>query len=338
MEGSTRHHRRDPGYGLHRVAAKYGTAVVGHRGTGGSEALRLRALRSVADRVRDEFPALTVNADAEKSLSVASVLVEASRHEAHRRQVRLRLVLAVPSPHDTERVVDDTALHNAVRRASSEALDEAAVWARERHPGTELATVLRDGYPAPVLCATSRHTRMVVLGSRHLTRPGEIFSGCSVVLPVAAQAHCPVVVVAGSEGTAKGPAHLVVGVDGSEASKTAMGLAFQEAALRGCELHAISVWQPPVFSFRNETAVVGAQRRMLAETAAGWAHEYSDVKFTHEVLTGHPVERLAEAAEHALALVVGRRGRGGYTGIRIGSVAHGLLHRAHRPVITVPGG
>lgn len=128
--------------------------------------------------------------------------------EAHRRNVRLRLVLALPSPHDTERVVDDTAQHNAVRHASSEALEEAAVWARERHPGTELATVLRDGYPAPVLCGTSRHARMVVLGS--------------------------------------------------------------------------------------------------------------------------------QAADHALALVVGRRGRGGYTGIRLGSVVHGLLHRAHCPAVTVP--
>ncbi|MGW5398131.1 universal stress protein [Streptomyces sp. NPDC003952] len=256
--------------------------------------------------------------------------------EAHRRNVRLRLVMAVPSPHDTEHMVDDTVQHNAVRQASSEALEEAAVWARERHPGTELATVLRDGYPAPVLCGTSRHARMVVLGSRHLTRPEEIFSGCSVVLPVTAQAHCPVVVVGGSEGVPKGPPHLVVGVDGSEASKTAMALAFQEASLRGCELHAISVWQPPVFSFHNETAAIGAQRRMLTETAAGWAHEYPDVKLTHEVLTGHPVECLAEAAEHALALVVGRRGKGGYTGIRLGSVVHGLLHRAHCPVVTVP--
>ncbi|MER6250414.1 universal stress protein [Streptomyces sp. NPDC001584] len=258
--------------------------------------------------------------------------------EAHRRNVRLRLVLAVPSPHDTEHVVDDTAQHNAVRQAGSDALEEAAVWVRERHPETELATVLRDGYPAPALCGTSRHARMIVLGSRHLSRPEEIFSGCSVVLPVTAQAQCPVVVVGGSERFAQGSPHLVVGVDGSESSKTAMAMAFQEASLRGCELHAISVWQPPVFSFQNETAAVGAQRRMLTETAAGRAQEYPDVKLTHEVLTGHPVECLAEAAEHALGLIVGRRGRGGYTGIRLGSVVHGLLHRAHCPVITVPGG
>ncbi|MFF4427337.1 universal stress protein [Streptomyces sp. NPDC001549] len=38
------------------------------------------ALRAVTDGVRDEFPDLEVRADAEKSISVAGVLVEASRH------------------------------------------------------------------------------------------------------------------------------------------------------------------------------------------------------------------------------------------------------------------
>ncbi|MFJ3961121.1 universal stress protein [Streptomyces sp. NPDC090036] len=81
--------------------------------------------------------------------------------------------------------------------------------------------------------------------------------------------------------------------------------------------------------------LVEGQRRLLSETTAGWSQEYPDVVLTHEVLTGHPVEALAGAAEHALAVVVGRRGKGGYTGMRIGSVVHGLLHRAHCPVITV---
>lgn len=78
------------------------------------------------------------------------------------------------------------------------------------------------------------------------------------------------------------------------------------------------------------------RRRLLSETTAGWSEKYPDVALTHEVVRGHPVEELARASEHALAVVVGRRGRGGYTGMRLGSVVHGLLHRALCPVITVP--
>ncbi|MGW6484556.1 universal stress protein [Streptomyces sp. NPDC055059] len=72
---------------------------------------------------------------------------------------------------------------------------------------------------------------------------------------------------------------------------------------------------------------------MLSETTSGWSQKYPDVALRSEVVTGHPVEEVAGAAEHALALVLGRHGRGGYTGIRLGSVVHALLHRAHCPVI-----
>ncbi|WP_442817800.1 universal stress protein [Streptomyces sp. NBC_01591] len=134
------------------------------------------------------------------------------------------------------------------------------------------------------------------------------------------------------------PTYLVVGIDGSESSKAkaALGFAFEEADLRGAALRAVSVWQPPVFMLHDEKNAVQAQRRMLSETTASWSPWYPDVHVIHEVPTGHPVEELAGAAEHALAVVVGRRGRGGYEGMRLGSVVHGLLHRAHCPVITVP--
>ncbi|MCI4042832.1 universal stress protein [Streptomyces sp. TRM75563] len=69
---------------------------------------------------------------------------------------------------------------------------------------------------------------------------------------------------------------------------------------------------------------------------AEWEKKYPDVQLHHEVQIGSLVEVLAEAGEHTLGIVVGRRGKGGYTGMRVGSVVHGLLHRAHCPVITVP--
>ncbi|MGW2270164.1 universal stress protein [Streptomyces yangpuensis] len=255
--------------------------------------------------------------------------------EAQRRRLTLHLVVAVPPQHDTQHV-DDTPHRTALRQAGSETLEEALNWARDRHPELGASSDLLGGTPAAVIGMLSREARMVVLGSRHLSRTAEFFSAGSLVVPVAAQAGCPVVVVGDAEHVSQQPPYVVVGVDGSESSKAALAFAYEEADLRGAELRAISVFQPPVFLLHDEEVALQAQRRLLAETTAGWQSKYPDVAIRHEIPIGHPVEELAKAAEHALAVVVGRRGRGGYSGMHLGSVVHGLLHRAHCPVITVP--
>ncbi|MET9885641.1 universal stress protein [Streptomyces sp. NPDC006430] len=256
--------------------------------------------------------------------------------EAQRRRLALRLVVAVPPPHD-RRHGDDAPRQRALRQAGTEALGAGLSWARDRHPELAVSTDLLGGYPSAVLGSLSLEAGMVVLGSRHLSRTAEFFSAGSQVVPVAAQATCPVVVVGDAEHTTQEPPYVVVGIDGSEPSKVALDFAYEEADLRGAELHAISVWQPPVFLLHDEEVALQAQRRMLAETTAGRQEKYPDVVLKHEIPIGHPVEELAKAGEHALAVVVGRRGRGGYSGMHLGSVAHGLLHRAHCPVVTVPG-
>ncbi|AXE24248.1 universal stress protein [Streptomyces globosus] len=257
--------------------------------------------------------------------------------EAQRRRLPLRLVLAVPPRHDTRRA-DDTPGQAALRRAGTERLAEAGDWVRARHPELVVAGELHGGFPAPVIAGMARQARMVVLGSRHLGRVAEVFSAGSLVVPVTAQAPCPVVVVGDAEDVTRQPPYLVVGVDGSASSRAALAFAFDEADLRGADLRAVHVWQPPQATGNDGEAVPPAQRALVSEATAGLSEKYPDVHVTHEVATGHPVEELARAAEHALAVVVGRRGRGGYTGMRLGSVVHGLLHRAHCPVITVPTG
>ncbi|WP_329285339.1 universal stress protein [Streptomyces sp. NBC_00691] len=257
--------------------------------------------------------------------------------EAHLRGTGLRLVVAVPPRHDTQHV-DDTPRHVAQSQAGAEALRTALAWARARRPGIDATSALLDGFPAPSLGALSNEAGLIVLGSRHLSRPEEFLSAGSMVVPVTAKAHCPVVVVGDAEHVTQETPYLVVGVDGSESSRAALAWAFEEADLRRCALRAIAVWQPPVFSLHSGDTLFSAERRLLSETTAGWAEKYPDVRLTHEVRIGSPVETLAGAGEHALAVVVGRRGRGGYSGMRVGSVVHGLLHRAHCPVVTVPAG
>ncbi|MFB7169954.1 universal stress protein [Streptomyces sp. NPDC056254] len=257
--------------------------------------------------------------------------------EAHRHHLPLRLVLAVPPQHDTQHV-DDTPKQTALRQAGTARLEQARDWVRDRHPELAVTDDLRSGFPASVIAGMARHARMVVLGSRHLGRVAEVLSAGSLVVPVTAQASCPVVVVGDAAHTTQQPPYIVAGIDGSAASVTALQFAFDEADLCGAAVRAISVWQPPIVPIHDEEAAVRAQRALLAEATAGLSEKYPDVRLTHEVLVGHPVEELAGAAEHALAVVVGRRGHGGYTGMRLGSTVHGLLHRAHCPVITIPEG
>ncbi|PBC75889.1 nucleotide-binding universal stress UspA family protein [Streptomyces sp. TLI_235] len=252
--------------------------------------------------------------------------------EAERRGVQLRLVHSTPPNHHRS--------HHAVgpgrRKAGRRVLEEAAASASGGHPDIDLATVLAEGPPAEVLCHESHDACLVVLGSRRLNRLEEFLSTNSVAVPVSAQAACPVVVVLGPGNSTAQPPYLVAGVDGSPASGAALEHAFTAAAARGADLRALWVWQPSLLESTDEVVVLQKCRRLLHEAVAEQAENFPDTTVTRQVVRGHPVEELAEASEDALALVVGRRGRGGFTGMRLGSVPHGLLHRAHCPVITVP--
>ncbi|MGW0607692.1 universal stress protein [Streptomyces sp. NPDC002640] len=255
--------------------------------------------------------------------------------EAERRRSALRLVVAVPPPRDSQHV-DDTPRFQTQAIAAKNALASAADRVREQGRGIQVTTALLEGEPARVMAGLSHEAPMVVLGSRHLSRPEEFLSAGSLVVPVTAQARCPVVVVGDMEHSTQATPYLVAGVDGSEPSRAALAFALEEAHLRGCELRTVAAWEPPIFTRRPERAALQIERRRLREVTSAPAARHPDVPVTHEVTVGSPVEVLAEAAEHALAVIVGRRGHGGYTGMRVGSVVHGLLHRAHCPVITVP--
>ncbi len=223
-----------------------------------------------------------------------------------------------------------------MRERADQALDRASTVARERHPELEVTTAVAEDVPAPVLCRESAHAALVVLGSRRLGRAAEALSAYSVAVPVSAQAHCPVVVVRDPEHTTQDPPYVVVGVDGSPSSTAAVDFAFELAAERRAALRVLWAWQRPLVGNLDEHDTEQTLRRLLFESTAGRHELHPDVTVTHELVHGHPVEELARASEHALAVVVGRRGRGGFTGMRLGSVPHGLLHRAHCPVVTVP--
>ncbi|MEU3145723.1 MULTISPECIES: universal stress protein [unclassified Streptomyces] len=251
----------------------------------------------------------------------------------------VRLLLSVP-PLRATRHGDVQPRHEALRVEGEEALSAAVETTRALAPDVAVTAVLFDGMPAAVLCQEAAgRARLVVVGSRRLTRPKDVFSADSVVVPVSARAGCPVVVVRETEHAGRTPLPLVVGVDGSSGSRSAVDFAAQEAGPRGATVHAVWVWPEHVArptGRGDERAGLLERRRLLAETVAGPGERYPDVGITQEVLRGHPVEELARVSATARAVVAGRHGRGGHTGMRLGSVVHGLLHRAECPVVVVP--
>ncbi|MFE2560295.1 universal stress protein [Streptomyces sp. NPDC059352] len=255
--------------------------------------------------------------------------------EAVRRGVRLRLVVAVRPAHD--RLPFDAFAHQSTLRIRAEAaLVTSEELVRALHDGLRTATELVDGVPATVLCDRAADAALVVVGSRSLGRAAEILSEGAVVVPLTARADRPVAVVRVPEHAPVPHPTVVVGVDGSESSRAAVAFAVEEASLREARLRAVWVWPQEVLSHDAGDAGLAERHRLLAESVAGWAERYPDVPVAEEVLRGHPVEQLALASQESLGLVVGRRGRGGYPGLRLGSTVHGLLHHADCPVITVP--
>lgn len=259
--------------------------------------------------------------------------------EADRRRLPLRLVHAQGVPTGGYRSGETRPSweewNQALHELGDQVLEEAVAFVRSRHPDVEVSTLLAEGEPAWVLRQEARGAALVVVGSWHLSRRREM-SSSSVILPLTAHAPCPVAVVPEPEHVTQRPAYFVVGVDGSPHAAAAVDVAFEEAALRGAHLRALYVWHPPLLGVLDEDAAVRECRRVLSETVAGRTATYPDVELHHEVVRGHPVQVLAEASEHALGLVVGTRGRGGFTGMLLGSVSQGVLHHAGCPVITVP--
>ncbi|MDX6352090.1 MAG: hypothetical protein QOF84_6880 [Streptomyces sp.] len=282
-------------------------------------------------------PRIVVGVDPDPSKRMALTW---AADEADRRHLPLHLVHAQGRPTGGYRSTEvrpsweewNRALHTSGERT----LSDAVAFVEDRHPDVEVSGLLAEGDPAWVLREQARGAAAVVLGSRLLSAMEELYTSTSIALPVIAHATCPVVVVRGPEDATQHPPSFVVGVDGSRHSAAAVDYAFEEATLRGAALRALYVWHPHLLGLTDEQAAQQECQRLLSETVAGRKAAHPDVELHQEVVRGHPVQVLTEAAEHALGLIVGTRGLGGFTGILLGSVSQGVLHHAQCPVITIP--
>jgi len=140
-------------------------------------------------------------------------------------------------------------------------------------------------------------------------------------------------------------ARIVVGVDDSPGGRAALAWAMREAELRQAELEVVHAWSLPMAEgwnrewpvdeawFRNQTTKL--LERLVAEYTA--AHGAAVRPILVPLDCDVPANGLLEQSRGADLLVVGSRGRGGFTGLLLGSVSTQVVHHASCPVVVVHG-
>ncbi|ABP54362.1 UspA domain protein [Salinispora tropica CNB-440] len=202
-------------------------------------------------------------------------------------------------------------------------LDQLAADLADRWPG--LTTEVRQvaGGPGATLVEESRRAELVVVGSRGHGGFAGLLLG-SVGSQVTAHAQSPVLVVRPTEGPIAVGGPVLVGVDGSELAEVAVGQAADEATRQQTELVLVHVHPPG--------ATDAAEVLDTAAAAVRGSHPGLTVT-TRQLRAEKPDQALIDASRDAALMVVGSRGRGGFTGMLLGSVSQSLVQHAHCPVL-----
>jgi nucleotide-binding universal stress UspA family protein len=137
---------------------------------------------------------------------------------------------------------------------------------------------------------------------------------------------------------------IVVGVDDSPQAAAALEWALDEARLRKASVEVVHTWLFPLMG-DLPGAAVDTLVHDLEQGAAEVLNRVVDdvagpdpgVPIERRVVEGGAAAILVDVAVGADLLVVGSRGRGGFKGLLLGSVAQQCLHHAPCPVVVVRG-
>ena len=270
--------------------------------------------------------------------------------EAARRKTGLDVVTVLsPYPVWVEYSIDPGWPESAQRHAESRARDLLDQVRAERGADRPHSNVDVDidvaavpGVPAEALTTRARPGDLLVLGSRGRGAFASAVLG-SVALRTVTHAPCPVVVVPNTAPRRSGAAgRVVVGIDGSEASRAALAAAADQARRLGGRLEAVVALEPvgpwveltgvapPEITETRESART-AGRRQVAEVLGDRDDGQVDVL----ALDGPAATVLTEHAADADLLVVGSRGHTPLAGLVLGSVALRCVVHAPCPVMVV---
>jgi len=262
-------------------------------------------------------------------------------HDAVMRHIPLTLIHVVnpaASPWSQAPLLDEFAVwqENEGHRILADALKIARDIANGE-PRISIESELMFSATVPTLVKLSKVAELVVVGNDGRGALARSLVG-STSSALVRHAHCPVAVIRDEEPRMPHPAQapVLVGIDGSPASALATAIAFDEASRRHVGLIALHAWSDrEIFELPglDWSAVKAEEERLLAEGLAGWQQRYPDVTVDRLLVCDRPARVLVETSEAAQLVVVGSHGRGGFTGMLLGSVSNAVVQSVRMPVI-----
>lgn len=132
---------------------------------------------------------------------------------------------------------------------------------------------------------------------------------------------------------------IVVGVDGSESSITALREAHRIATATGARVDAVGCWTVPHIAepsyALSQIDFEAGSRQLLKDSVDKAFAGQTPENVSARLINGYPRQALIKASEDAEMLVLGRRGHGGFVGMLLGSVTMACVAHAHCPVLVV---
>ena len=238
-----------------------------------------------------------------------------------------------------------TEAEHSVRKAATETAEHGAGLIRERYPGMTVTALAQDGPAAKTLADAARRAEVLVVGNRGRGGFAGLLLG-SVSMRTLDASSTPTMVVRGSPHA---PRDLVVAaVDIAAPGGEPLEFAFAEASRRQARLEVVHAWDRQWFSADADGApeVEAAIKQTTADLDSDlekairpWQARHPDVRTVRRIVDGPAGALLNEASQRADLVVVGAHRRlDDHQGMRVGPVAHQVLHHADCPVVVVPRG
>ena len=260
--------------------------------------------------------------------------------EAQRRRAKLRVVHVLEWPLQLSEGFHTPHTREALIEQSQGVVDRAVTHAESLAPGLSVEGWLDVGHVAGMLAERSRETDLIVVGAHGGGRVLGRMLG-STTSHLLSHAQSALVVVR----TPANPRHntVVVGVDDTDTSKVVLAAACEVASLRHAPVHLLhtyawpvapsgATWITPLYPTDE---LQQEEELLLAEASAGARADYPDLEIRSSVVCEPAGAALVAASAEAGLIVVGSRGRGGFAGMLVGSVARTVVHHAQCPVLVV---